>query len=138
MFSHFWNAEGFKEAAEKFRVEAGVSPTINLQTIDKRLLIRSHLQNGEIDNAVALINQIHPELLDNDNLLYFKIQVRILILYLQWVLFSSCNGKGSKFWSLIRQHQTHCVFVYIRNNMMGKFSTWNENGLRELSPLWFL
>ena len=59
-----------------------MSPTINLQTIDKRLLIRSHLQNGEIDNAVALINQIHPELLDNDNLLYFKIQVRILILYL--------------------------------------------------------
>ena len=87
-----------------------MSPTINLQTIDKRLLIRSHLQNGEIDNAVALINQIHPELLDNDNLLYFKIQVRILILYLYRVLFSSCNEKGSKFWSLIRQGTKHIVF----------------------------
>ncbi|XP_067932085.1 glucose-induced degradation protein 8 homolog [Watersipora subatra] len=71
--------EGFKEAAEKFRVEAGVTPTMDLGTIDKRLLIRSHLQNGEIDSAVAIINEIHPELLDNDNLLYFKIQQQQLI-----------------------------------------------------------
>lgn len=75
MLLHLIFIEGFKEAAEKFRLESGVNPTMDLQTIDKRLLIRGHLQNGEIDSAVALINQIHPELLDNDNLLYFKIQV---------------------------------------------------------------
>lgn len=71
-------SEGFKEAAEKFKIESGINPTIDLQTIDKRLEIRNCLQNGEIEKAVALINEIHPELLDNDNLLYFKIQVGIV------------------------------------------------------------
>ncbi|KAF6020615.1 GID8 [Bugula neritina] len=71
--------EGFKEAAEKFKIESGINPTIDLQTIDKRLEIRNCLQNGEIEKAVALINEIHPELLDNDNLLYFKIQQQQLI-----------------------------------------------------------
>lgn len=68
-------AEGFKEAAEKFRVESGTSPTIDLATLDKRILIRNHIQSGEIEKAIILINELHPELLDNDNALYFLLQV---------------------------------------------------------------
>lgn len=32
--------------------------------------------NGKIQEATALINQLHPELLDNDRYLYFHLQVR--------------------------------------------------------------
>ena len=69
-------SEGFKEAAEKFQLEAGVTPNIDLNTLDDRIRIREAIVSGRVQDATALINQIHPELLDNDRYLYFHLQVR--------------------------------------------------------------
>lgn len=71
--------EGFKEAAEKFQQESGVEPTVELSSLDDRIRIRDAIQNGRIQEATDLINQLHPELLDNDRYLYFHLQQLHLI-----------------------------------------------------------
>uniref|UniRef100_A0A182P295 CTLH domain-containing protein n=1 Tax=Anopheles epiroticus TaxID=199890 RepID=A0A182P295_9DIPT len=71
--------EGFKEAAEKFQAESGVVPSVDLNSLDNRIQIREAVQNGFIQEATHLVNQLHPELLDNDRYLYFHLQQLHLI-----------------------------------------------------------
>ncbi|XP_017771341.1 PREDICTED: glucose-induced degradation protein 8 homolog [Nicrophorus vespilloides] len=71
--------EGFKEAAEKFQQESGVGPTVELNSLDDRIRIRDAIINGRVQEATAFINQLHPELLDNDRYLYFHLQQLHLI-----------------------------------------------------------
>ncbi|XP_013408985.1 glucose-induced degradation protein 8 homolog [Lingula anatina] len=71
--------EGFKEAAEKFRMESGLQPETELDSLDDRIRIRDAIQQGRIQEAIALVNNIHPELLDNDRYLYFHLQQQHLI-----------------------------------------------------------
>lgn len=68
-------SEGFKEAAEKFRMESGIEPSVDLETLDERIKIREMLLKGQIQEAIALINSLHPELLDTNRYLYFHLQV---------------------------------------------------------------
>ena len=58
--------EGFKDAAEKFQDEAGVSAGQDLNMLDNRISIRESIQGGNIEEAITLVNQLHPQLLDND------------------------------------------------------------------------
>lgn len=76
-FSHcgFSVSEGFKEAAEKFRMESGIEPSVDLDTLDERIKIREMILKGQIQEAIALINSLHPELLDTNRYLYFHLQV---------------------------------------------------------------
>lgn len=71
--------EGFKESAEKFRLESGIQPSIDLNHLDDRIKIREEIQNGRIENAISLVNTLQPELLDNDRYLYFHLQQQHLI-----------------------------------------------------------
>lgn len=71
--------EGFKESAEKFRLETGIQPSIDLNELDDRIKIRDKIQNGCIEDAISLVNNLHPELLDNDRYLYFHLQQQHLI-----------------------------------------------------------
>lgn len=70
------SAEGFKEAAEKFRMESGIEPSVDLETLDERIKIREMILKGQIQEAIALVNSLHPELLDTNRYLYFHLQVR--------------------------------------------------------------
>lgn len=65
--------EGFKEAAEKFGLESGIKPNVELDTLDERIKIRNAIQDGKIPEAIDLINNIQPELLDNNKILYFHL-----------------------------------------------------------------
>ena len=77
-------AEGFKEAAEKFKAESGVNMARigssemneNLEVLDQRIEIRVAVEEGRITDAIKLVNKYHPELLDANRSLYFKLQVR--------------------------------------------------------------
>lgn len=71
--------EGFKEAAERFREEAGIQPKIATETMDKRIEIRQQIENGDILSAQSSINSYHPELLDNHRDIYFRLQQQHLI-----------------------------------------------------------
>lgn len=74
---HFLFLEGFKEAAEKFQQESGVKPSVELHSLDDRIRIRDSIINGRVKEATSLINNLHPELLDNDRYLYFHLQVNL-------------------------------------------------------------
>lgn len=71
--------EGFKEAADKFRLEANVVPPVPLDSLDERIRIRDCLQEGRVLEAVALLNSLRPELLDNDRCLLFHLRQQHLI-----------------------------------------------------------
>ncbi|CAH1786029.1 unnamed protein product [Owenia fusiformis] len=71
--------EGFREAAEKFKMESGIQPNIDLDTLDERIKIRDAIQRGKIEEAISLVNNLQPELLDNDRYLFFHLQQQHLI-----------------------------------------------------------
>ncbi|XP_076306780.1 GID complex subunit 8 homolog protein Houki isoform X1 [Tachypleus tridentatus] len=75
----YLETEGFKEAAEKFRIESGISPAVDLDTLDERIKIRDAIQSGKIQEAIAMVNNLHPELLDNNRYLFFHLQQQHLI-----------------------------------------------------------
>ena len=77
-------AEGFKEAAERFKMEANIdvekiNELVNNhesnEQIDQRIAVRIAIEAGKIREAMKLINDFYPELIDNNRHLYFKLQV---------------------------------------------------------------
>jgi len=86
--------EGFKESAEKFRLESGIQPSIDLNQLDDRIRIREEIQNGRIESAISLVNSLHPELLDNDRYLYFHLQVcTFLVLALFFIVVCNISAR---------------------------------------------
>lgn len=83
--------EGFKEAAEKFQAEANVEPSMPLESLDNRILIREAVQSGRIQEATHLVNKLHPWLLDNDRYLYFHLQQLHLIELIRFVFYEFLN-----------------------------------------------
>ena len=71
--------EGFKEAAEKFRVEATTEPHSAFNSLDERLKIREAVQSGNVQEAMTLTNNLNPEILDSRPQLYFHLQQQQLI-----------------------------------------------------------
>ncbi|XP_071478610.1 glucose-induced degradation protein 8 homolog [Diadema antillarum] len=71
--------EGFKEAAEKFQFESSTKPPTDLDSLNERIQIREAIQDGRIEDAMSKVNDLHPELLDNDRYLYFHLQQQHLI-----------------------------------------------------------
>ena len=56
-------------------MESGIQLCVDLDTLDERIKIRDAVQNGRVEEAIALVNNLHPELLDNNRYLYFHLQV---------------------------------------------------------------
>jgi len=71
--------EGFKEAAEKFQDEAGLPAPPQLSEMDNRISVRDAIQSGRIGEAISLVHELHPELLDDDRYLFFHLQQQQLI-----------------------------------------------------------
>jgi len=71
--------EGFKEAAEKFQDEAGLPAPPQLSEMGNRISIRDAIQSGRIAEAISLVHELHPELLDDDRYLFFHLQQQQLI-----------------------------------------------------------
>ncbi len=53
--------EGYKDAAESFANEAGISPQVDLQSIGNRMTVRSAIQRGDIEEAIGRANELDPE-----------------------------------------------------------------------------
>jgi hypothetical protein len=53
--------EGYKDAAEKFSKEAGLTPNVDLSSIQDRMDIRHAIQSGHIETAVERVNDLNPE-----------------------------------------------------------------------------
>lgn len=90
--------EGFKEAAERFREEAGIEPKLSVELMDKRIEIRQLIEEGSILEGQSLINSYYPELLDNHRDIYFRLQQQHLI-------------------ELIRQQKINEVLSYVHDHL---------------------
>jgi hypothetical protein len=53
--------EGYKSAAEEFSGEANVPPPVDFESIESRMVIREALQRGDIEEAIARMNDLNPE-----------------------------------------------------------------------------
>jgi hypothetical protein len=67
--------EGFKEAADKFGLETGICYPYDSESLNERIKIREAIENGRIEQSISLINNLHPELIDNNRFLAFHLQV---------------------------------------------------------------
>lgn len=71
--------EGYKEAAEAFSQEAGVSPGVELSTITDRMIIRQAIQEGKIDDAMGDVASLDPAILLTNPTLVFHLHQQLLI-----------------------------------------------------------
>ena len=71
--------EGYKSAAEKFTHECGIEANMDFDLIEKRREIRIMIQEGKIDEAIEMINDLNPEILDTNDELYFNLKKQKLI-----------------------------------------------------------
>ena len=53
--------EGYKDAAENFALETGLSPSVDLSSIQDRMDIRNAVQAGRIEEAIERVNDLDPE-----------------------------------------------------------------------------
>ena len=54
-------SEGYPGAAEKFAQETNLCQPADIQSISERVRIRNAIHAGRIDEAIALINEVDPE-----------------------------------------------------------------------------
>lgn len=73
----FFFLEGYKEAAEKFSEEADVHfpSEAYSENLDSRIQIRLAIQEGRLRDAIHMVNDLHPELLDVNKYLAFHLLV---------------------------------------------------------------
>ncbi|XP_031125999.1 protein GID8 homolog [Ipomoea triloba] len=76
---NFLVTEGYVEAAEKFRIESGTEPDIDLATITDRMAVKKAVQSGNIEDAIEKVNDLNPEILDTNPQLFFHLQQQRLI-----------------------------------------------------------
>uniref|UniRef100_F6GZ85 CTLH domain-containing protein n=1 Tax=Vitis vinifera TaxID=29760 RepID=F6GZ85_VITVI len=73
------NPEGYVDAAEKFRMESGTEPDIDLATITDRMAVKKAVQCGNVEDAIEKVNDLNPEILDTNPQLFFHLQQQRLI-----------------------------------------------------------
>ncbi|KAM3251648.1 protein GID8 isoform X1 [Capsicum annuum] len=76
---NFLVTEGYVEAAEKFRMESGTDPDIDLATILDRMAVKKAVQSGNVEEAIEKVNDLNPEILDTNPQLSFHLQQQRLI-----------------------------------------------------------
>ncbi|KAL0908747.1 hypothetical protein M5K25_023256 [Dendrobium thyrsiflorum] len=76
---NFLVTEGYVDAAEKFRIESGTEPELNLATIADRMAVKRAVQSGNVQDAIEKVIHLNPEILNTNPHLYFHLQQQKLI-----------------------------------------------------------
>ena len=63
---NFLVLEGYKEGAMKFQQESGIKADIDHGQIDARIEIRKLITDGRIEEAIREINELNPEVSQDD------------------------------------------------------------------------
>ncbi|XP_057819449.1 protein GID8 homolog isoform X1 [Cryptomeria japonica] len=79
LIMNFLVTEGYVEAAEKFQLESGTEPDMDLGTTTDRVAVRTAIQYGNVEAAIEKVNDLNPEILDMNPQLYFHLQQQTLI-----------------------------------------------------------
>ncbi|KAG6387187.1 hypothetical protein SASPL_152373 [Salvia splendens] len=64
--------------AENFRLESGTEQ-IDLATITDRMAVKKAVQRGNVEDAIEKVNNLNPEILDTNPLLFFHLQQQRMI-----------------------------------------------------------
>ncbi|CAJ0837863.1 12338_t:CDS:2 [Entrophospora sp. SA101] len=85
LIMNYFVIEGYKDAAETFSQECGISPSIDVDSINDRMNIKNAIQNGNVEEAIERVNDLNPEasILDTNPKLYFHLQQQRLIEYIR-------------------------------------------------------
>ena len=75
--------EGFKDAVLSFQSESGIDPGVNMDMLDDQIKIRAAVEEGSIQDAVELVNDVDPEILDTNPKLFFHLQQQQLLEYIR-------------------------------------------------------
>lgn len=67
------------QAVLAFQKEAGVEPEVDMSSLDEQIRIRGCIEAGRISEAVELINEADPDILDTDARLFFHLQQQRLL-----------------------------------------------------------
>ncbi|PHJ18529.1 hypothetical protein CSUI_007642, partial [Cystoisospora suis] len=60
---NFFTVHGFQASAEEFSRETGLEPDMPLASIARRSQIREAVLEGRMQEAISLINEVHPDIL---------------------------------------------------------------------------
>lgn len=66
-------SEGYPSAAQKFAHEANIEPMLDVDSIQERVEIREAIDSGDIQTAIEKINELNPQVLDQDSALHFSL-----------------------------------------------------------------
>ncbi|VDK73445.1 unnamed protein product [Anisakis simplex] len=73
-------AEGYREAAELLCSDAGIPfPQNAVENLDARMAIRDAIIDGRIEDAIRKVNDLVPDLLDDNSLLHLQLLQQHLI-----------------------------------------------------------
>lgn len=76
---NFFVTEGYQEAAEAFQKESGTEPGVDLSSLSERDTIRKAVQGGELVDAIAAVNDLNPQILEEGAEVTFHLQQQRLI-----------------------------------------------------------
>ncbi|TKA69832.1 hypothetical protein B0A49_05883 [Cryomyces minteri] len=65
--------EGYPSAAKKFAMEANIQPSADVESIQERVEIRNAIHAGDISTAIERINELNPQILDQNSSLHFAL-----------------------------------------------------------------
>lgn len=74
--------EAKKEAVEAFEQETGEHIEYDRRLLEQRDKIRKHILKWQIDEAIDLINDINPEILESNTQVMFELQKHKFLMYL--------------------------------------------------------
>ena len=75
--------EGFREAAQKFQQETGINPGLEPSVMESQIKIRHAIESGDVQTAVESVNDLDPDILDNNAQLFFHLQLQQLLEYIR-------------------------------------------------------
>ncbi|WIA11855.1 hypothetical protein OEZ85_011941 [Tetradesmus obliquus] len=90
---NFLVTEGYVDAARTFEQESGTAPGVQLGGITDRMQVRQAVQSGQVEVAIDKVNDMNPEILEEQAALFFHLQQQRLI-------------------ELIRQGQTEAALAF--------------------------
>ncbi|KAL2001382.1 hypothetical protein VTN02DRAFT_1830 [Thermoascus thermophilus] len=82
---------GYPSAARKFAIEANIEPKVDVESIQERVEIRSAIHSGDIQTAIEKINELNPQILDENPSLHFSL-LRLQLVELIRKCTSTPNG----------------------------------------------
>jgi len=66
-------SEGYPGAAEKFAQETNLPSPVDNESIRDRVRVRNAIHSGKIREAIQMVNEIDPDILDLNHLLHFHL-----------------------------------------------------------------